>query len=387
MSKKYNPIKKYVLKNGQTRYKFQVYLGVDPLTGEPKQTTRTFNSQREAITARARIKFEVANGTYKQQKIDTYQDVYNLWLEQYEKTVEESTLVKTIGIFKNHILPAMSSYRLDKINVDVCQKHLNNWATQLKNFLKVKAYASKVLDFAIKRDYIRVNPFSLTDNPTYQKRKNLHEEDVVENFYTRKNLTKFLKCVEKEDNYKAYAFFRLLSFSGMRKGEALALTWKDVNFTTNEIRITKAISKGLKNKLYVKPTKTGTSRTIKMDDKTMEVLKTWKRIQKQDYLTLGFNTMQPKQLIFSNKQNEYLQPTMTRKWIKQIQKKYNLEAITTHGLRHTHCSLLFEAGVSLKEVQVRLGHSDVKTTLDIYTHVTQEAKDEAILKFASHVDM
>lgn len=68
-------------------------------------------------------------------------------------------------------------------------------------------------------------------------------------------------------------------------------------------------------------------------------------------------------------------------------KKYKLSKITTHGLRHTHCSLLFEAGASLKEVQDRLGHSDVKTTMDVYTHVTQKAKDEAILKFSSYIEM
>ena len=52
-----------------------------------------------------------------------------------------------------------------------------------------------------------------------------------------------------------------------------------------------------------------------------------------------------------------MQPTKTRKWIMHVQEKYKLGTITTHGLRHTHCSLLFEAGASLKEVQDRLGHS------------------------------
>lgn len=173
----------------------------------------------------------------------------------------------------------------------------------------------------------------------------------------------------------------------MRKGEALALTWNDLNFTSNELRINKAISRGKDNQLYMKTTKTGVARSIKMDDKTMAVLKEWKKQQKQDYLILGYNTMQPKQLVFSNEVNEYLQPTKTRKWILHVQKKYKLGTITTHGLRHTHCSLLFEAGASLKEVQDRLGHSDVQTTMNIYAHVTKKAKEEAIQKFASYLEM
>lgn len=386
--KKVSSIKSYELKKG-TRYEFPVYLGIDPLTGTQKRTTRRgFKTIREAELELARIKLAVANGTYQQKRAETYQEIYDLWVKIYENTVEESTYVKTIGIFKNHILPAMGAYKIEKINVNVCQNHVNEWASKLKKFRMVKAYAAKVLDFAIKRDYIKTNPFAYVDLPTKIIKMAIEaDEDEAENFYTREQLNEFLACLENENNYKAYALFRLLAFSGMRRGEALALTWKDLDFTTKELRINKALSLGKDNRLYIKCTKTGVARTIKMDDNTMAVLKEWKKKQKQNYLKLGFNTMKPKQLVFSNEKNEFLQPTKLRKWIIQVQTKYKLATITTHGLRHTHCSLLFEAGVGLKEVQVRLGHSDVKTTMDIYTHVTQKAKDEAILKFSSYLNM
>lgn len=387
--KKVSPIRSYMLKNNKgKRYEFPVYLGIDPLTGKPKHSTRRgFKTIKEAELELARLKLAVANGTYHQKRVETYLEIYDLWVKQYEKTVEESTFVKTIGIFKNHILPSMGDYKIEKINVDVCQKHIDEWATKLKKFRMVKAYAAKVLDFAIKRGYLQTNPFALVDMPAKANRKAIVNEEGAENFYTREQLIEFLSCLEKENNIKAYTLFRLLAFSGMRKGEALALTWNDLNFTTNEIRIYKALARGKDNRLYEKSTKTGTVRTIKMDDKTMAILKDWKKKQKQDYLILGFNTMQPKQLVFSNEHNEYLQPTKTRKWIIHVQDKYKLGTITTHGLRHTHCSLLFEAGASLKEVQVRLGHSDVKTTMDIYTHVTQKAKEEAVLKFSSYLNI
>ncbi|MEK4713561.1 site-specific integrase [Sporosarcina sp. FSL K6-5500] len=388
VKKKVSPIKSYNLKNGDLRYKFPAYLGVDPLTGKQKRTLkRGFKTRKEAELALARIKLAVANGTYKQERAETYQEVYELWVIQYEKTVEESTFVKTTGLFKNHILPAMGAYKIEKIHVDICQKHVDEWAAKLKNFRMVKAYAAKVLDFAIKRSYIQTNPFAHVDMPAATTKKAIvNDEDEAENFYTREQLIEFLSCLEQESNHKAYALFRLLAFSGMRKGEALALTWNDLNFTTNQLRINKALSRGKDNKLYVKSTKTGVARTIKMDDKTMAVLKVWKKKQKQDYLILGFNTLQPKQLVFSNEHNEYMQPTKTRKWILHLQNKYKLGTITTHGLRHTHCSLLFEAGASIKEVQDRLGHTDVQTTMNIYAHVTKEAKEEAILKFANYIE-
>ena len=382
------PIKSYTLKNGEKRYEFPVYVGVDPLTGKQKRTMkRGFKSQKEAKLAFARIKLEIANGTYRQERVETYQDIYDLWIKQYEKTVEESTFVKTAGIFKNHILPAMGSYKIEKINVDVCQRHVDEWSIKLKNFRMVKSYAAKVLNFAKKRDYIQTNPFALIEMPKPQKNNPPSAIMKQENFYTKEQLNHFLSCLEKETNFKAYVFFNLLAHSGMRKGEAFALTWNDINFKTNEVNIDKALSRGKNNRLYVKSTKTGDTRIIEMGEKTMSILKEWKSKQMQDYLVLGFNTLQPGQLVFSNKDNSLMQPTKSRKWLVYIQEKYNLPSITTHGLRHTHCSLLFEAGVSLKVVQDRLGHSDAQTTLNIYTHVSKKGKGEAIQKFESYLNI
>ncbi|MEK4138314.1 tyrosine-type recombinase/integrase [Kurthia sp. FSL E2-0154] len=66
-------------------------------------------------------------------------------------------------------------------------------------------------------------------------------------------------------------------------------------------------------------------------------------------------------------------------------KSHGLDYITAHGLRHTHCSLLFEAGATIKEVQFRLGHKDVKTTLDVYANATKKAKAETIDKFTNFI--
>lgn len=377
--------KEYKNTNGQKRYRIQVYLGTNPLTGKRIKTTiNDCKTQKEAQQKAMKAKIAFENGEYNKTPSNTYQDIYNQWIDHYKNTVQESTLVKTEAIFKNHILPAMSDYKIDKIDVQICQKHINQWFKKLKRFRMVKAYASKVIDYAVTLGVLTNNPMKLVTMPV--KIDSPDEIDEEGKFYTKDELKTFLECLEKESNYKAYSLFRLLAYSGMRKGEALALTWNDVNFKDNEIRINKALARGKDNRLYVKNTKTGNSRTISMDKKTMDILNEWKKKQKQDCLVLGYNTLQPKQLVFNNENNEYLQPTKTRKWMLHIQEKYNLKIISTHKLRHTHCSLLFEAGASIKEVQDRLGHSDVKTTMDIYTHVTKKAKNEAIQKFASYME-
>ncbi|MER2078060.1 site-specific integrase [Psychrobacillus psychrotolerans] len=372
-------------KNGKTFYMFQIYVGTDQLTGKRIKTTRRgFTTKKEAQLASARLQIEIDNGEFRKKNVEKFNDVYNLWIEQYKNTVQESTFVKTKSIFKNHILPSLGEYKIDKINVQLCQNHVNEWFNKLKKFRIIKSYASKIFEFAITLGIISDNPLQLVTMP-----KNIVEPTETEdiNYYTKEQLIQFLDCLKMEKNFKAYALFRLLAFSGMRKGEALALTWNDINFKEGEIRINKALARGEENRLYVKTTKTKSSiRTIKLDKITIEILQEWQKQQQQDLLVLGYNTLISGQLVFSNERNQYLQPTKTRKWMLQVQNKYNLVKITTHGLRHTHCSLLFEAGVSIKEVQDRLGHSDIQTTMNIYAHVTEKAKEVVAEKFAKYMN-
>lgn len=379
-------ITSYQNKYGKTLYMFRVYLGVDELTGKTKTTTRRgFKTKKEAELALSKIKIQVSERTYRSSRAETYQEVYDLWIVQYEKTVEESTFVKTVGYFKNHILPSMGNYRIEKINIAVCQKHYDEWATKVKKARTIKSYAKKVLDFAIVHGYIENNPFNHVETKVKQAYVDPIDEDE-ENFYSRDELVTFLKHAEIHSDYKAYALLRLIAYTGMRKSEALALTWNDLNLVDNELTINKAIGRGKNTQLYLKSTKTGKARTIKIDETTVSTLKEWKKLQIQKYFKFGFNTLQKSQLIFSNKDNTFIQPGQVQKWMYSVQNKFSLKKVSPHGLRHTHCSLLFEAGASIKEVQDRLGHSDVKTTLDIYTHVTKKAKEGAIQKFVSYLE-
>lgn len=379
-------IKSYSLQNGEKRYQFQLYVGVNPLTGKEQRTTRRgFKTKKEAQLALARLKLEIDKGNYKKESAETFQEVYKLWINQYENTVEESTFNKTINYFKNHILPALGKYKIEKINVALCQNIVNEWFKNYSEYRIFKSYAARIFDFAIKHDFIQNNPMKLVEVP---RKIDVPTDEENENFYTKEELIHFLNCAKDYGNYQAFTFFRLLAFSGSRKSELLALTWNDIDFTKNEIRINKALARGKNSRLYIKTTKTKKStRTIKMDVNTMTILDEWKKRQKHDYFKLGYNTLKPNQLIFSSRKNELLQTSGVNQWMNQIIDKYSLKKITVHGWRHTCASLLFEAGSSLKEVQDRLGHNDVKTTMDIYTHVTEKAKSEAIQKLASYLNI
>ncbi|WP_428839304.1 site-specific integrase [Bacillus massilinigeriensis] len=169
------------------------------------------------------------------------------------------------------------------MNIDVCQRHVNEWAIKLKKARIVKSYAAGVLDFAIKHGYLcGNNPFNLVDISKRKKRLATVVDKKSSNYYTKEQLRYFLECLKQENDYKRFTFFHLLAHTGIRKGEAFALTWDDVDFKNKELLITKAISRGKQGRLYIKLPKTGDVRTIKMYEETMDVLSNWEKNKKKN---------------------------------------------------------------------------------------------------------
>lgn len=383
-------IKKYTKKDGSTAYMFQAYLGTDPNTGNRIRVTRQgFSTKKAASLALSRLKLEVDEGSFVKANDDTFQAVYELWLEQYRNTVKESTLNKTIQLFNKHILPAFGSMKLDKISVAFCQKKVNEWFGIHTKYTVIKNYTSSVLKFAIRMDLIKSNPM---DKITLPRRMAEVGKDEGLKYYDKAELLHFLECstaeAERSNNLLWHTLFHLLAFTGIRKGEALALTWNDLDLVNQTVTINKTLTRGLENRLIIQAPKTASGkRSVALDPNTLTMLITWRKRQAMDFLKLGFNTMNGDQLIFPNTKNEFMSPTKPDKKLDNIIKRNNLKRITIHGFRHSHCSILFEAGVSIKEVQDRLGHSDINVTMNIYTHVTEKAKEQAAEKFSKYMNI
>lgn len=379
-------IEQYTKKDGSTAWLFQAYLGVDPATGKEKRTTRRgFKSKKEASTVLSRLKHEINQKGFLKQEVYTFREVYEIWLPQYKQTVKESSYWKTTRLFEHHILPLFSDLRIDKIDVPYCQKAVDKWFNDgLKGYKLIFRYTAKVFKLAYNMDIIASDP---TTKVTYPIKRETAVVNKLPNFYDKQELELFFDCLVKEDNDKFTALFRTLAFSGARIGELLALEWHDIDFKGNTLSINKTITRGENNRLMVDVPKTHSSiRLISMDNKTMSLLKAWKSTQARNYLMLGYNTSSKEQLVFSNAKNQYINTGKVYKVYIKVVNKYELKKITIHGFRHTHCSLLFEAGASVKEVQDRLGHSDIQTTMNIYAHVSKKAKDSTAERFANYLN-
>ncbi len=381
-------IKEYKDKEGKKLYMFQAYLGTDIATGKRIRVTRKgFNSPKACEAEFYRLKFEVEDGNYKvKNKKYTFKEIYELWHEEYKSTVQESTLNKTTGFFRNRILPAYGKYYIDQIDWPMCQRVTRGWSKDMKSFKVYNNFAAQIFEFAIKMGLITENPAKNFKLPVVYDGV---EKDKKENYYTKDELQAFFTALAKDDMPKWFAFFRTLAFSGCRKGELLALRWSNVDFTDNTITICRTVTRGMNNKIIIQEPKTkGSNRTLPMDPETMAILKAWKATQAKDMLKLGHNTLNKEQLVFTSHKNTIINPQRVGNKLNQICKNNNLRRISTHGFRHTHCTLLFEIpGMTAKEVQLRLGHSSIQTTLNIYTHVTDGKRKETATKFAEYVSI
>nr|DAX04324.1 MAG TPA: Integrase [Bacteriophage sp.] len=378
-------VKEYRKKDGTINYEFQVYAGINPITGKQIVTRRRgFATSKEAELELAKINLAIAEGTFKvQEPPRTFKEIAEIWLPNYKSTVEEVTYTGTLSILKLHVYPDFGDIKVDKIDVTYCQKMVNKWADeQPSSFKKFRNYTSKVLDYAVNIGLIDDNPMNKVLIPRVKKEKRETP------FYTKDELKHFLELAKQYDPTKIYTFFRLLSYSGMRKGEAYALNWDDIDFEKNQIDINKSLARGENKTIYISAPKNKSSiRKISMDKETMGILKRWQLEQRKQLFALGHPIKKEKQELFSTDENDLYQPTVDAHWKKGI---YRLDPefkkINTHGFRHTHASLLFEAGASIKEVQDRLGHADIATTMNIYAHVTEAKRDETADKFFRYLN-
>lgn len=362
------------------------YLGVDPLTGEKKEANkRGFKTKKEAQRYYNNAKVQFQNeGIKKEPQRMTFEALYQEWLLIYEKDVEQSTLVKTKQVFRTHILPRFGNYYIDKIQVSQVQTAVHEWREILQEYRKVFNKFNRVLKYAYKLKYIKENPCDFVILPSKPLVK--HEKETLD-FYTREQLETFMNCLSEMNTRKWEAFFRILAFTGLRRGEALALTWDDIDTNQGLLTVNKAVKRG-ENGQYVGSTKNESSvRTITIDDNTIKILKAWKAEQAKTLIGFGFNAIQPNQYIFSKwKDNTPLNTMAPRNALVKICKRFDLPMINIHGFRSSHCTLLLEAGVPIKDVMERLGHSDVQTTLSFYSYVTKDSRDKSAQMFAKYVD-
>ncbi|MBX0359571.1 site-specific integrase [Halobacillus sp. Nhm2S1] len=375
-----------------SKWYFQIYTGVDPSTGKKKFTSKGgFKTKKEAQMAAAEVEKEVFENTYVQEQNITFQEFTLEWLKTYRDTAKISSVRN-----RQHNLDHLNRFFGNKKIKDITRKQYQAMLASLHN----AGYAFNTLDGihatgrmvfrkAVEFNIIKDSPCDFAKIP--RKVETVEEVESSKGeikFMEKEELIRFLNAAKESGIDKDYPMFLTLAYSGLRVGELIALKWSDIDMYKKTLRVTKTYynpNNRTKEYQLLTPKTKGSIRTLKMDVGVIEVLKRHKEHQddlidkmKNEYTQLDF--------VFAKEVQNLGYPEFLKTVNTHMRRLLKISGIhkelTPHSLRHTHTSLLIEAGVGVKEIQQRLGHGDINTTMNIYAHITENMEEKASQKFS-----
>lgn len=360
-----------VKKDGQTWY-YVLELGKDSNGKRKQKKKRGFKTKKEAQNALTEAEHSLMTGTYIEPSKMLFKDYLNQWLEDKQTYVKESTLKNYRRLVKNHILPSLGHIEMCKLSPIVIQQLYNKLKSggymSDENIRKVHTIIKDSLNKAVKWDLINKNPASLVDSPKVAKSEiNVWDTDEV----------KRLLDTTKSSRY--YIAFLLAVTTGMRRGEILGLRWKDINFKDETLHVTQILSVDGKRFESGAKTRAGV-RSISLPDETISELKKHKAMINQERL-LARDIYNNHDLVVCTEIGTPCNPRNLLRTFNNAIEKASLTKLRFHDLRHTHATLLLKQGVNPKIVAERLGHSDVRMTLDTYSHLMPSMQKDTAKAF------
>jgi len=354
-----------VKKTGKV-WSFRIDARIDDRTSKRKQVYRSgFKTKHEAIAEMNRLKAEIMTGEYSEPSKTLFKDYIQSWLyDTHKHEVQLSSFEVGETIVRVHLIPYFQSIPLSKITAyDIDQLYTQKLNEGLANATvkKIHNLLSKALQKAVKWGLIKNNPAKDASPPSIHK--------TPKQIWTLEEAKTFLEVCGQENELIP---FLLAIFTGMRRGEILALKWKNVDLDKGVIHVEESLTRTKAKGLFVKEVKTSHSRRdVYLSASVQEALVRYR--DKQTPNKLG--------LVIASKAGGYLEPRNLIRKFKALAKKANVPDIPFHNLRHTHATILMRMGENPKVVSERLGHARVGITLDIYSHTNEEMQKNTANRF------
>lgn len=368
------------LDNGKYRY-YQKYWNIR----EERwlQVSVTLKSKTRAVQAEAKRiledKISKKNSVHSLQA-ETVKEVYEQWLVIRRMEVKSSTLRTQMGIM-NGFIKVFGNEKLTKIKSSALQTYLlaKDWSYGYRNLVRV--YLSSLFDYAKTVGYLVENPM---DRVVLPKHKVTQEEIELkrEHYLSRHQIRLYLDVLNKKGTNPIFNILvEFLYLTGLRAGEAQALMWSDINFDTRMLTVRHTVQRASKKSDYqiTTPKTIHSYRKVYFNSRVVELL---------DELKCLTSVVSDKDLVFTDGHGDFFLLNAFNLYIQyhfdnlKIGKSDNFK-LTSHVFRHSHISLLAELGFHIREIMERVGHSDEKTTIQIYTHVTEKMKQDSFEKLES----
>lgn len=357
--------------NGKWRYR------VSYKDENGKYRTKTkggFRTKKECEIAAAELERKLHRGFDVSAGDQLFPEYMRNWFELYKKGKYSLGHERNIELSVRLVEKYFAGVRMKDITRDMYQAFINKISKEytLATVRKRHTYIRECLKLAREDQIIFRDP---TFDVVISGEKPAKEES--EKFLNYNDVKKLIQETKKglDPRYVSRYIILFAIATGARFGEIAGLTWDCVDFDEKTITFNKAWD--YKGKKF-KETKTYESkRTITIDDETLKMLKEIQMIQKQRRLQSGMGEkFNPNNLVFTDMTGKVVSNEAVNKVLKKLCQRAGITMITCHGLRHTHGSILLYRGVNIKYISRRLGHKDIITTLQIYSHVLDELEQK-----------
>jgi len=354
-------------------------LGTDPATGKRRVATITVRGKRrDAEKELRRLLRTLDTGEHVDPTRITVREWLVAWLGAVRGEISPKSHERYSEIVENFLVPALGNLPVVKLAPSHIQQAYNAWVKGGRRDGKdgglsasTRRYIHTILKSALGR---AVEQQVLVRNPADAFKRRLPKIERKEIVTLTAEESRHL--LESLKDTRTYWPVMLALATGMRRGEILALRWKNVDLDRGVLRVVQSLEQ-TKNELRFKDTKTSRSRAITLPTFAIEELRRLKRDQAQELLALGVRQT-GETLACCRADGEALQPrsvthlfTLLRGRVKDV------PPVRFHDLRHSHATQLLAGGVHPKIAQERLGHSTITTTMDLYSHVTDNMQADA----------
>jgi integrase len=365
----------------EIRYDF----GTDPATGKRRIATSTVRGDRKDAEKELRRLLRTLDVG---EHVDPSRLSVRQWLEQWLETVRAEVSPKTHErygeIVRNFLIPAFGNVALTKLVPAQIQAAYNTWAAGGRRDGKpgglspqTRRHIHRILRTALSR---AVEQQVLARNPADVFKKRLPK--VERPALLTLTADQSARLLEAIAHSRVYWPVLLALSTGMRRGEILAVRWKNVDLERGTLRVMESLEQ-TKAGLRFKAPKSGRHRAITLPAYAIEELRRLKRQQAEGLLALGVRQTGDT-LLCSRSDGEPHSPlSLTYEFARFMGRLKDLPRVRFHDLRHSHATQLLASGVHPKIASERLGHASVGITLDLYSHVTDTMQSDAALKLDS----
>ena len=361
--------------------KWAIIVDLPDAGGKRRRKWHSFaGTKRQAQDECARIITAIKHGGYTEPTKTTVAAYLNRWLDHEKSAVSPKTLERYTEIARKNIVPLLGDVLLSKLKTERIDAA---WTMALASGRRdgkgglaprtvhhMRRVLIKALNQAVVWDMLSKNPATASKPPKVERKAMAA--------YSAVTTAELLEAVRRT---RIHMPVLLAVMCGLRRGEIIALKWKNVDLTGRTLAIVETAEQ-IGTTVRLKETKSGLSRVVSLSSTVVDELRAYRARQAEEQLRLGIALSDDSHVV-AQIDGRILQPrSLTHEWTR-IMAKTSLPRIRFHDLRHSHATQMLAAGVHPKIAQERLGHSTIAITLDLYSHVMPGMQADA----AEQVDL